>query len=212
MEKDPHLLIEGMIIAALCHRLESDGVHLHPRRVLLRRDGPRAKRSPKRARRASSARGIFGTRLRLRHHRRTAAPARTSAARRRDSSSRSKAIAASRASSRRSPPSSACSAARRSSTTSRRSPACRSSSRTARSGSRLRHAEEHRPEALLRLRQREEAGRLRVPDGHQSQGAHLRALRRHHRRPQAEGGDPRRRVGADADAGRDRHPAQLRRA
>ena len=38
IEKDPHLLIEGMITRRVRDRVEPDGVHLHPRRVLRRRD------------------------------------------------------------------------------------------------------------------------------------------------------------------------------
>ncbi len=135
IEKDPHLLIEGMIISGVRDPLLPDGVHLHPGRVLEGSPGPRggARRSETRrdsSGRTSSAAASTSTSPF------TAAREPTSAARRRDSSSRSRASAASRGSSRRSPRSSASSAGRPSSTTSRRSRACRSSSRTARSGSR----------------------------------------------------------------------------
>ena len=61
--------------------------------------------------------------------------------------------------------------------------------------------EEHRAEALLPLRPRQPARRLRGADGPAAQGADLRRrLRaRHEGRPQGQGGHSRRRVGADAD-------------
>ena len=75
--------------------------------------------------------------------------------------------------------------------------------------------EEHGPEALLPLRPREPARRLRGAHGPPDEGPHLRRrLRtRNEGRPQGQGRHPRRRFGGDAHGGGDRGlPARLRRA
>ena len=65
---------------------------------------------------------------------------------------------------------------------------------------RHRTGEEPGPEALLRVRPRRAAGRLRAADGHAAPRDHLRARRRHPERPQAEGRHSRRRVDAGLHA------------
>ena len=105
MQKNPHLLIEGVAIAA--HAVGANKrVHLHPRRVRLRRDDPRDRvsREAEGGETPRSARSTCGS---------TAAPAPTSAARRRRCSTRSRASAATRGSSRRSRPSRASTRGRR---------------------------------------------------------------------------------------------------
>ncbi len=77
---------------------------------------------------------------------------------------------------------------------------------------RARPGEERRPEAVLRQRPREAARRVRSVDEHHAARADRRLRRRRARRPDAEGGDPRRIVGADPDARSARHAGELRRA
>ena len=177
-------------------------LQLHPRRVPRRaRTSASRKRSRKRTRpgcsaRTSSARGFD---FDLLHRPRLRAP--TSAARKPRCSSRSKARRASRASSRRSRRASACTASRPRSTTPRPSPRCRGSSATAaewflelgkpnNGGTKIFSVSGHV----------ERPGNYEVPLGTPFAEA-ARAGRRHARRPQAQGGDPRRLVGAGA-AGR----------
>ena len=178
-------------------RLESDGVHLHPRRVPLRRDGARE------SARGSAREGLprqehLRQRLRLRHHR----PSRRGRVhlRRGDGAHRVGGRPSRPAARQAAVPGGRRRVRRTDGRAERRDAGLRAADRQERRGlvQVVRHAEEHRPEALLRLRQGEEAGRVRVPDGDHAQGADLRPLRRHHRRPQAEGGHPRRRLGADA--------------
>ena len=115
---DPHLLIEGMIIAA--HALKAVHNYIYIRGEMMREYVVLQKAVDE----AYAAR--LSRQEHPRHRRRgatspcIAAPARTSAARRPRCSTRSRACAASRGSSRRSRRSRACSATRRSSTTSRR--------------------------------------------------------------------------------------------
>ena len=63
---------------------------------------------------------------------------------------------------------------------------------------------------LLDLRERREARELRARARHADARADLRLGRRHPRRARAQGRDPRRLVGADPDAGPDRHASRLR--
>ena len=87
MQKNPHLLIEGIAVAA--HAIERQPrLHLHPRRVRPAGHDPRARRSRRPRPPTCSARSTSGS---------TAAPAPTSAARRRRCSTRSRAAAATRA-------------------------------------------------------------------------------------------------------------------
>ncbi|MFT3683616.1 MAG: hypothetical protein QM783_01610 [Phycisphaerales bacterium] len=153
---DPHLVIEGIIIACYACRIQTAyfyirGEYHHQAKVM------------EKAIQEAYAKGILGksgilsgvnTKNRdkpwgvdLHLHR---GAARTSAAKRPRCSSRSRASAAGRATSRRSLPSRASSAARRSSTTSRRSPMCRASWRTAGSGSASKAATP--PSPALRVR------------------------------------------------------------
>ena len=74
-----------------------------------------------------------------------------------------------------------------------------------------RAGEERRPEAVLRQRPREAARRLRSVDEHHAARADRRLRRRRARRPHAQGGHPRRIVGADPDARSARHAGELRR-
>ena len=69
-----------------------------------------------------------------------------------------------------------------------------------------RSREERRTEAVLRQRPREAARRLRGVDERHAARADRRLRRRRSRRAHAEGGHPRRIVGADPDAGSARHP------
>ena len=71
--------------------------------------------------------------------------------------------------------------------------------------------EERRAEALLRQRPRQEAGRLRNGDEDDAARADLRLRRRPVRRPEDQGGHPRRIVGADPPRRSARHPGELRR-
>ncbi len=64
--------------------------------------------------------------------------------------------------------------------------------------------EEHRHQALLGVRSRAAARQLRGDDGDADARPHLRHGRRHASRPHAQGGDPRRVVGADHVGGRGR--------
>ena len=72
--------------------------------------------------------------------------------------------------------------------------------------------EERRPEAVLRQRPREAAGRVRSVDERHAARADRRLRRRRPRGPHAQGGDSRRIVGADPDArsARHRRPASTR--
>ena len=184
-------------------------LHLHPRRVLPRAAGARggARRRP--TRRATSARTSWAP-ASTATSTSTAAPAPTRPARRPRCSNRSKASARSRASSRRSRPSSGlynCPTAVNNVETLCNVPPIMTQRRRVVRGARPR--EERRAEAVLRQRPREEARRLRsVDEGHAAR-ADLRLRRRHPRRPHAEGGDPRRIVGADpaARSARHRRPA-----
>src|SRR5581483_9136199 len=74
-----------------------------------------------------------------------------------------------------------------------------------------RAGEERRPEAVLRQRAREEAGRVRSVDEHHAPRADRRLCRRRARRAHAEGGDSGRIVGADPDARSARHAGVVRR-
>ena len=160
MEKDPHQLHRGDDPLLLRDPVQ-DRLHLHPRRVLRRRPHPEPRRRgglreglPRREhpRLGLLARHHGPPRRRRLHLRRGDRPDRVA----------SRASAASRASSRPSPPSRASSPPRRSSTTSRRSAASRTSSSAAPTGSEDRpQREEHGPQALLRLRPRQPARRLR---------------------------------------------------
>ena len=76
---------------------------------------------------------------------------------------------------------------------------------------RARSREERRAEAVLRQRARQEARRLRGVDEDDAARADLRLRGRTLRRPQDQGGDPRRLVGADPARRSARHPRQLRR-
>ena len=186
-------------------------LHLHPRRVL-----PRPARCS-----SGDRRGLRAGLPRQEHPRlaastatstSTAAPAPTRPAKRRRCSSRSKASARSRATSRRFRRWSASTASRPRSTTSRRCAMCRSIVAQRRRVVRgARAGEERRPEAVLRQRPREAARRLRSVDEVDAARADLRLRRRRARRPHAQGGDPRRFVGADPAAGSARHAGQLRR-
>ena len=161
LEGDPFAVVEAMTIAALRDGRErratstSAASTRRPRRAIARRDrrrpAPPACSAPTSSARASPSTSSSG-----------AAPAPTSAARRRRSSSRSRASAASRATSRRSRSRSGCSASRPSSTTSRRWPTSRSSSTM---GGEAFAADRHggldRAEAVLPVRPRRAAGRLR---------------------------------------------------
>ena len=133
LERDPHALLEGMLIAAYAIGCHTSFIYI--RGEYVRRGG--CSRTPSRRPRppacwapTSSARGST-TRWSC-----TAARAPTSAARRRASSPPSKARRGGRRSSLRSPRSRAPSGSRRWSTTSRRWPRCRTSSRAGASGSR----------------------------------------------------------------------------
>ena len=95
MQKNPHLLIEGIIIGAYAIGANKL-VHLHPRRVRPPGRHPRRGASPRRARRATSARTSSAPTTRSTWSC-TAAPAPTSAARRPRCSTRSRASAATRA-------------------------------------------------------------------------------------------------------------------
>ena len=94
MQKNPHMLIEGMIIAAYAAR-HQPRLHLHPRRVRA------AGRHPRRAVAEAEAAGYLGERILGSDHSLslscTAARAPTSAARRPRCSTRSRASAATRA-------------------------------------------------------------------------------------------------------------------
>ncbi len=186
-------------------------LHLHSRRVLSRPAGARGR--ARQGLRAGVRRQEHpGHGFRLRH--------RDSPRRRRLRGGRGngahrvarRASARSRASSRRSrrPPDSTT--VRPPSTTSRRSATCRRSSSTAPSGSpSLGPGEERRAEALLRQRPRQEARRLRSGDEDDAARADLRLRRRAVRRPEDQGGHPRRIVGADPPRRSARHPGELRR-
>ena len=80
MQKTPHMLIEGIVIASYAAGAEPL-VHLHPRRVRAAGRHRSTRRSPKRARPATSARTSSAPATRCRWSC-TAAPAPTSAARR----------------------------------------------------------------------------------------------------------------------------------
>ena len=194
MEGDPFAADRGDDDRRLRHRVRAR-LRLHPRRV------------PGGARTRSSARIERGAPARLPRRRRARrgirastsrsarAPAPTSAARRRRSSTRSRATAASRATSRRSLSSQGCSASRRSSTTSRRSSTCstivlRSRPRVRRDG----HRGLDRHEAVLPLRPRRAARRLRGAVRHDAARA-ARARRRRAGRPRAAVRPARRRRG-----------------
>ena len=154
MEGDPFAVVESIAIAAFAVGASKAFVYIRGEYPLAEaRLLARDRRDPRR--RASSATSTSSS---------GAAPAPTSAARRRRSSSRSRASAASPATSRRSRSRSGCSASRRRSTTSRRSSTCSTIVGDGRRGGGVqgdRHRGLDRPEALLRLRQRRAAGRLR---------------------------------------------------
>ena len=122
MQKIPHLLIEGMIIAA--YAAGANRAFIFIRGEYVQQADILDAASPRPTTPASSARTSSAPTSTCRSPS-TAAPAPTSAARRRACSTRWRASAATRASSRRSPPTKACIKARRSSTTSRRWRPCR---------------------------------------------------------------------------------------
>ncbi len=94
MQKNPHMLIEGIMIASCGGEIDR-GVHLHPRRVRSSRPTSSRPRSPRPTRPATSASGSSAPTTRSAWSC-TAAPARTSAARRPGCSTRSRASAATR--------------------------------------------------------------------------------------------------------------------
>ncbi|MCK7502218.1 MAG: hypothetical protein MZW92_79150 [Comamonadaceae bacterium] len=188
------------------HRRLRDGRDASATTTSTARSGRSTSASRRRWRRrappASSASNILGSRLRLP----AARPPRLRRLhlRRGDRAARiaSRARRASRASSRRSRRASACTASRPRSTTPRPSPRCRGSSATAAQAFlELRQAEQRRHQAVLGVGPRRTSpGNYEVPLGTPFAEA-ARDGRRHARRAQAEGGDPRRLVGAGA-AGR----------
>ena len=195
LERDPHALIEGMLIAARAIR-SALGLRLHPRRVraavapLQRGREGGVRRRPARARASTSSC--------------TAAPAPTSAARRPDCCRRWKARRAGRRSSLRSRPSRAPSARRRSSTTWRRSAACRpSSTRGAEWFAGLGTKTQGGTRMYSVSGRVKKPGRLRGVGVDHAAPAH-RAGRRRERHRAAQGGGAGRRLGRDPDRRRDR--------
>ena len=198
LERDPHALIEGMLIAARAIR-SALGLRVHPRRVRaavapLQRGGARRRTTP-----ACSGHG-------LRRSSCTAAPAPTSAARRPDCSPRSRARRAGRRSSLRFPPSRAPSARRPSSTTWRRI-CCvppiitRGAEWFAGLGTKTQGG----------TRMYSVSGRVKKPAVVRGVGVHHaapahRASRRRERQRAAQGGGAGRRLGRDPDRQRDRRP------
>ena len=210
MERNPHLLFEGCLIA--CHAIGAKvayiyirGEFFHVQQVLERqleeayaqglrrqeRDGPRVRLRhphPPRRRRLRSGRRDRAARVARGQARAAAAEAAVSGERR------------------------AVRLRRRRSTTSRRSATCRSILRNgAEWYAALGPEKNGGPEALLHQRPRGAAGRLRSVDEDHAARADLRRRGRRPRRPRAQGGDPRRLVGADSPARSARHRGQLRR-
>ena len=180
-------------------------LHLHPRRVL-----PRAARARARDRRGLRARVISARTSSAPASTATstciAAPARTRPARRPRCSNRSKASARSRATSRRSRRSSAstaCPTAVNNVETLCNVPLIVANG--AEWFAALGPEKNGGPKLYLRQRPREAARRLRSVDEHHAARADRRLRRRRARRPDAEGGHPRRIVGADPAARSARH-------
>ena len=216
MERDPHQLIEGVLIACYADR-RRPGLPLRPRRDGA---GPGAHRAgaQRRVRRRLRRQEHPRHRLLRRHRPALGCRAPTSSARRPPSSSPSRATGACPASSRRTsrrPRASTCSP--RSSTTSRRWPTCRGSCATAATTFAELGAESSRRHAHVRgVRSREEPRRLRGRvRRHHVPRPDLRAgvRRRHPRRQRAQGVHPRWRVGpvvlrgAPRPAARERAPS-----
>ena len=200
MEKDPHQLIEGVLIACYAIGCRA-GLPLRAGRDGAGAGAHRRRPSTTRTRPATSARTSSAPTSRWTSCC-TGARAPTSSARRRRSSSRSRATAACRGSSRRSsPPPRASTSSPRSSTTSRRSPTSHgSSSNGGAEFAEARHREGSRGSGCFAV-----SGHVKKPGRvrggvrrHHVPRPHLlpRLLRRHARRPRAEGVHPRRRLGA----------------
>ena len=202
MRWTPHALIEGCAIARARDR-RGDGLHLHPRRVH-RADAQimqaaveeayasgRARRERVRQRQAGSTSCcIAGAGAYICGEETAMMNSHRGEARQ------------SRASSRRSRRWPGCSACRRRSTTSRRWPRCRTSSSAAPSGTRRSASATRRAPAPSCSRCAATCSgpaTTRSTMGTPDEGPHLRHVRRHAARPDAQGGDPRRLLGADHD-------------
>ena len=210
MERNPHLLIEGCAIG--CYAIGAKvayiyirGEFFHVQHVLERAiDEAYASGLPRQEH----------PRLRLRLRRLRASRRRRLRSGRGDGAARVARRQARAAAQQAAVPgaSSASTASRPRSTTSRRCATCRSIVLERRGVVRgARPGEERRAEAVLRQRPREAARRVRSVDEHHAARADRRLRRRRPRRPHAEGGDPRRIVGADPDARSARHAGELRR-
>jgi len=208
MERNPHLLFEGCVIA--CRSIGAKVAYIYIRGEFYTCSACSRPSSRRRGPPATSAR-TFSARASTATSGCTAGPAPTRRARNRRCSSRSRASARSRGCGRRSRRSWACTGARPSSTTWRPSATCPHFRSWRRVVCVDRPGEEHRAEALLHQRARRAAGRLRDVDGRYPARVDLRLRGRHPRRARAEGRDSRRVVRERPDAGGARRAGQLRR-